>query len=411
MATDNLGGLFTTPEQYQQAQNNQAMARAAEMAQMTPGQQANAGLRMAGYQMGNAIGGALGAEDPQMKAMSAVQSIMKDVDQNNPQSMMQAAVRLQSVAPKQAAQLAQYARAAQEQIAKTGSESLLGKTIISGKYTPESVSAYAKTGDVSNLSPVEKLVKPKEEFIAKAVELGFGEKPKIGEYSQSEVIAINKALLSENLSTSRAKATVVNTDLAGILREVSAKEDAKGKQETWAKAGDKYRTDLPMLTKLERVQNDLPTTFTGAFADTALGFGKALSGLGVKVNEKKLSDTEYMNGVSSAVLQTIAKNFPGSQAIKEMEELKKSKFNSTQQMETVSRILQDLHNEVSSSTSAYEKLAKMPQAERYGQDMNMVVGDEYKRRSSITDLTRKVQSGTASKAEALQLKQLRGGTQ
>ena len=51
MATDSIvGGLFSTPEQYQQSQNQQALQNAVTMAQLTPQQQANAQLQYAGYQ-------------------------------------------------------------------------------------------------------------------------------------------------------------------------------------------------------------------------------------------------------------------------------------------------------------------------------------------------------------------------
>jgi len=94
MATDTMAGLFSTPEQYQQAQLAQQQANAMAMAQLTPEQQANAGMRVAGYQLGNGIAGALGAKDPALQMQAARQSILKGVDQTSAASMREAAQKL-----------------------------------------------------------------------------------------------------------------------------------------------------------------------------------------------------------------------------------------------------------------------------------------------------------------------------
>jgi len=70
MATDSIMGLFTTPEQYQQAQNQAALQRGVQLAQLDPMQATRAQLYSGGYQLGGAIGSALGAEDPMLKMQS-----------------------------------------------------------------------------------------------------------------------------------------------------------------------------------------------------------------------------------------------------------------------------------------------------------------------------------------------------
>ena len=125
--TSQIAGLFMTPELYQQQRNALAQQNAVQMAQLTPLQRASAGLRYGGYQLGNALAGALGAQDPMMQQLSAVNSVMKGVNPNDPASLMQAAQKLAPIAPQQAAQLAQNARAAQEQIAKTSSEGIVDR--------------------------------------------------------------------------------------------------------------------------------------------------------------------------------------------------------------------------------------------------------------------------------------------
>jgi hypothetical protein len=110
MATDSIMGLFTTPEQYQQAQLAQQQAMAAQMARLTPEQQASAGMRVAGYQIGSGLGSALGAEDPMLKMQSMRQQVLQGVDPNNSASITKAAQALAQAGDQQGAmQLAQRA--------------------------------------------------------------------------------------------------------------------------------------------------------------------------------------------------------------------------------------------------------------------------------------------------------------
>jgi hypothetical protein len=80
MATDTTAGLFSTPEQYQQAQLAQQQDLAMRMAQLTPEQRASAGMQVAGYQIGGGIGGAMGAQDPMLKLQSTRQQLAQGKD-------------------------------------------------------------------------------------------------------------------------------------------------------------------------------------------------------------------------------------------------------------------------------------------------------------------------------------------
>ena len=110
MATDSIMGLFTTPEQYQQAQLAQQQAMAAQMAKLTPEQQASAGMRVAGYQIGSGLGSALGAQDPQLKLQSMRQQVLQGLNPNDVTSITKAAQALAQAGDQQGAmQLAQRA--------------------------------------------------------------------------------------------------------------------------------------------------------------------------------------------------------------------------------------------------------------------------------------------------------------
>jgi len=90
MATSDILGLFTTPEQYQLAQQQQQQAQAIQYANLDPRSQAQYGFYRAGQQLGGAIGGALGGTDPQLKLISQRQQILGMIDPSNPDSYAQA---------------------------------------------------------------------------------------------------------------------------------------------------------------------------------------------------------------------------------------------------------------------------------------------------------------------------------
>ena len=91
MATSEILGLFTTPEQYQLAQQQAQQAQAIQYANLDPMARANYGVYRAGQQLANTIGGALGGEDPQLKIISMRQQLASQLDETNPNSYMMVA--------------------------------------------------------------------------------------------------------------------------------------------------------------------------------------------------------------------------------------------------------------------------------------------------------------------------------
>jgi hypothetical protein len=117
MADSQIASLFATPEMYQQAQNEQALARAAQFAQLDPMQRAAQSMYYGGYQAGNALAGALGSQDPQMKLASLRQSVLQGVDQTSAEGLRKAAQALADAGDLQGANaLAQQSVAIQAKI-------------------------------------------------------------------------------------------------------------------------------------------------------------------------------------------------------------------------------------------------------------------------------------------------------
>jgi hypothetical protein len=90
MATSEIAGLFQTPEQYQQTLQQQAYNRAVQEESLPWGASQRIAANVGGYQLGGAIGRALGGEDPQLKLISQRQQILGMIDPTNPDSFVPA---------------------------------------------------------------------------------------------------------------------------------------------------------------------------------------------------------------------------------------------------------------------------------------------------------------------------------
>ena len=183
MATSEILGLFTTPEQYQLAQQQAQQAQAIQYANLDPMARANYGTFRAGQQLGGAIGGALGGEDPQLKMISQRQQLASQLNPNDPESYMQIAeIAARSGDQQFAIAVADAGRKAMSDFAliqqrnreRQGADPFQ-QIIRSGKYTPASLSTYQKSGNVGDLVLLEKeATTPAKIQEAERVALGKG---------------------------------------------------------------------------------------------------------------------------------------------------------------------------------------------------------------------------------------------
>ena len=92
MAESMVAGLFgLTPQAYQNQQYNQDLKRGIELAGLSPGAAAQAGLQASVGQLGRGFAGALGIEDPQLQRITQRQQLLGMIDPSNPDSYIQAA--------------------------------------------------------------------------------------------------------------------------------------------------------------------------------------------------------------------------------------------------------------------------------------------------------------------------------
>jgi len=100
MADSMVGGLFgITPETYQAQQNRQALSESAQLAQLDPFTSARTSLIYGGRQ----LAGALGAQDPQLRIISARNSILRGTNMNDPNALQSASSQLSQIGDVQGA--------------------------------------------------------------------------------------------------------------------------------------------------------------------------------------------------------------------------------------------------------------------------------------------------------------------
>ena len=163
-----VGSLFgVTPELYQEQRDQAASQRAYALAQLDPFQRGNYENYMAGRGLSGAFASAMGVEDPQMRLISQRNALAKQIDMNDPESIMRGAqMAAQSGDTVAASTLANYARKAasdlaliQQRLRERQGVDPIQQLIRAGKHTPQSIDLYSKSGNIKDLELIEKPVK------------------------------------------------------------------------------------------------------------------------------------------------------------------------------------------------------------------------------------------------------------
>jgi hypothetical protein len=320
MAESNIvAGLFgMTPEMYQGQQYNQDLKRSYELAQLDPGAAARAQLGASVGQLGRGFAGALGIEDPQLKLISARNTIAQQIDQTNPESILKGAQMLAQAGDQQGAMaLAQYARQAQSEMAQAqqrlaaarASDAAAGrerfqadpfqKLVESGKYTPPSLAEYQRTGKPEDLVLYEKPEKPDKPESKTTIQ-------KLQEYAAT--LPAGSPLLAQVQAAIKAEGQGRGTSVEVKLPESQkAEQSERGKSltkdffENVAPTARNAQKNLPAITSNLNILNK--GFETGFGTETAASAAKVLSALGVQGAERFASDSQiFLANANQAVL-------------------------------------------------------------------------------------------------------------
>ena len=128
MAENIVAGLFgMTPQMYGEQQRRSSLREGIELAQLDPAARGAAMTYAGARGLGGALAGAMGIEDPQLKLVSARNTIAQQIDQSNPESILKGAQMLAQMGDQQGAMaLADLARKAQSEMALTQQRQAVG---------------------------------------------------------------------------------------------------------------------------------------------------------------------------------------------------------------------------------------------------------------------------------------------
>lgn len=330
MATDIVGGLFgITPEAYQQQQNQQALGQAAQFAQMSPFELAKTGVGYGANRLAGAIGGALGAEDPQLRIISARNAVMREVDLNDPNSIMMGAQKLGQFDPQGASALANLAREAVAKQAEasqkfaSATKSMAETDEIASKRdllnarvqaltesgTPENMAKGIASNDKAFADFVaSKNISTPADYAVQARRLGFEVKPFLKDYTPDQVQAMEQGVFAHKAGIARAGASVLN------VSQKQEEEFSKRRGFTQANALDEAgtlargaRLALGSISSMKE-QNASGQLFTGPLANSLVGTTNLLASVGLLSKEQaaKLTSSQiYDKSAKDLVMQDL----------------------------------------------------------------------------------------------------------
>jgi len=162
MATNIVQSLFgVSPESYQQEQSAMADQRAMQYARLDPFQQANYGIARGAYGLAGAVGGALGGQDPELQKISARNSIAKQIDFSDLNSIAQGVQMLGSSGDTVGAmQLQQILLDQQAKLASIGKDEAAGQASLAAAKRERTPPAAPTTNDLTNARAIAALAGP-----------------------------------------------------------------------------------------------------------------------------------------------------------------------------------------------------------------------------------------------------------
>jgi len=336
MAENIVAGLFgLTPQMYGEQQRRSALQEGITLAQLDPASRGAAMTYAGAKGLGGAIGGAFGIEDPQLKLISARNSIAQQIDQSNPESILQGAQMLAQMGDQQGAMaLAQYARQAQSEMAQAqqrraaaaasmaqaGRERVQAdpfqKLVESGKYTPASLAEYQRTGLPADLVLYEKPEKPTS---ANIKEIGVAEatrEPVYLDVNNDQQFIYKKDETGKQVRvpfTGGVDRKVSETKVGGVTLPAGESEFVKqlGKKDAdrvdaAITVRDTAVSTINSLNKLASLPDN--QLITGQFATGRVGATNLLVTLGLAApsdTNRLVSSQEYQKVAGDVILQTL----------------------------------------------------------------------------------------------------------
>ena len=348
MAENIVAGLFgLTPEMYGEQQRRSALREGIDLAQLDPASRGAAMTYAGARGLGGAIGGAFGVEDPQLKLISARNTIAQQIDQTNPESILKGAQMLAQMGDQQGAMaLAQYARQAQSEMAQTQQRLAAAKASDAAagrerqQATPNDIQIANEIATLEDaLTRVEDLPADPERTRAKnLLTTRLAELRRLTAKGEKAEAKTDIQKLQEYAATLPAGSPL----LAQVQAAIKAKGEGKGTTITNVMPGDKQLADIPAFrasvqrtiepqlkavtaadNALENIQDSINTNNFASFRAAQTQFARAISGSG-DLSQKELlaagADPSLLGGTADYV----ARLFTSTPTLDTQEKIKKT---------------------------------------------------------------------------------------
>jgi hypothetical protein len=323
---DIVGGMFgITPEMYQRSIAARDTATNANLAALTPGQLAGFYAMEAGSGLGRAAGGLLGVEDPELAKIRDVQAMRGQFDTSTPKGLREFAAAL---AP---------------------------------KYPDLAVQAATKAADIDKT-----IAEAEAKRTEKIKQVGLSEDGRQVYQSGTEQFILGpqgKIPYYGKLETKTAKTEVNLGGLTDLFAKTQAKEESKDVVAAIGKAKDLLSTGAKLSRDIDVIDQLLPNSFQGQFANWSKTASKTLSGLGVPVSEKA-SNTETLNALFTNFVLPAVKQLPGSLAAKELDFLRQSKPETLQEPATIRRLVGMLKEDIAVNRALVKRADSYQKADK-----------------------------------------------
>jgi hypothetical protein len=391
MAQNIVNNLFgIDPEALQQQRAATDFSNAFRFAQLDPLERANLSIYQGSAGLGRAANQLLGG-DEQLNKATKVRELSSQFDMTNPDGLRQFAQAIAPFAPdvaQQAIKRSDEMRLTAANIFQKSGENI-NTLISSGKYTPESLAAYRQSRDPADLVLVEK---------GKTIGLSVdGQQVYQSGDSQYILGPGGQRVPYYGRLESKTPKTELKVDLSSAFDKAFTTKEAQDQGEQWAKAGQAYGEASQLSSNLRTMESILGNSFTGKYANFQLGLSKALGG------SEKASNTEVLDALSAQLVLPLAKLLPGSLAVKELDQLIKTKPNIQQQATTIQRLIRDIQRDVRATEITYEAGEKY-RADNKGSIVGFNPNIARNRANRLVELQQKYNSGkplsATEKAEA-----------
>lgn len=376
MASEILG-LFTSPQQYQQQQQDLARSRAMEFARLDPFQQASAAIGQGAYGLAGAIGGALGGVDPQLQKITQRQQLLGQLDQSDPESFMKVAQAAAQIGDNEFAMAiadagrkaaSEYALISQRTREKQGADPF-EQLVRTGKYTPASLSKYKTSQNVADLELLEKtkddVVVVGNALVSKTTgkPIYQGDKPeKYSSFAQELIDAglqpgtapFEKRMLEYvNEKTKGAAKGTGNVIIGGISVDTGAAAKAAGKVvgENAANIESQFSLQTGIGDAIKLIDKGI---YAGAYGPEK-GFVAKFTGIG---DPKKVQNTEvFMANIGEIVIPRL-QQFGGNDSNEELKYLQKVVAGDQRlEPESMKRILASAEKKIRNNIARLQKQA------------------------------------------------------